>query len=110
MTRTGTGRGEGRRALAGWAALLVLSWACQGEAGGLGLPIDSFLGKFETFVIGLGLAVGLVGLVGYVGSLMDNPFANILAGSVGFFVKAGLLGGGTTLLGLVGLTVGGATL
>ena len=41
--------------------------------------------------------------------LMDNPFSNILAGSVGFFVKAGLLGGGGALLGLMGL-VGGATL
>jgi hypothetical protein len=51
----------------------------------------------------------LVGLTGYVGSLMDNPFSNILAGSVGFFTKAGLLGGGVTLLGLVGL-IGGATL
>ena len=40
---------------------------------------------------------------------MDNPFSNILAGSVGFFTKAGLLGGGAALLGLLGL-VGGATL
>ena len=36
-------------------------------------------------------------------SLMDNPFSNILAGSVGFFVKAGLLGGGAALLGVLGL-------
>ena len=40
---------------------------------------------------------------------MDNPFSNILAGSVGFFIKGGLLGGGTVLMGLLGL-VGGATL
>jgi hypothetical protein len=79
------------------------------HAAGLGIPLDGFIGTFETFVVGLGLAVGLVGLTGYVGSLMDNPFSNILAGSVGFFTKAGLLGGGTALLGLVGL-VGGATL
>jgi len=37
------------------------------------------------------------------------PFSNIMAGSVGFFTKAGLLGGGTVLMGLLGL-VGGATL
>ena len=37
---------------------------------------------------------------------MDNPFSNILAGSVGFFTKAGLLGGGAALLGVLGL-VGG---
>lgn len=78
-------------------------------AAGLGIPLDGFIGTFETFVTGLGLVVGLVGLTGYVGSLMDNPFSNILAGSVGFFTKAGLLGGGAALLGVLGL-VGGATL
>ena len=39
----------------------------------------------------------------------DNPFSTILAGSVGFFIKGGLLGGGVVLLGLLGLT-GGAVL
>jgi hypothetical protein len=48
-------------------------------------------------------------LAGYVGSLFDNPFSHILAGSVGFFTKAGLLGGGSVLLGMLGL-VGGAVL
>ena len=79
------------------------------DAASLGIDLDTFIAQFELFVLGLGLAVGLVGLTGWVGSLMDNPFSNILAGSVGFFTKAGLLGGGGTLLGLVGL-VGGATL
>ena len=90
-------------------ALLLLLAAQPVMAAGLGIPLDGFIGTFETFVTGLGLVVGLVGLTGYVGSLMDNPFSNILAGSVGFFVKAGLLGGGGALLGLMGL-VGGATL
>ena len=90
-------------------AWVLLSGVLQAEAAGLGIPLDGFIGTFETFVTGLGLVVGLVGLTGYVGSLMDNPFSNILAGSVGFFVKAGLLGGGGALLGLMGL-VGGATL
>ena len=91
------------------AVLAVLLTTQAAQAAGLGIPLDGFIGTFETFVVGLGLAVGLVGLTGYVGSLMDNPFSNILAGSVGFFSKAGLLGGGTALMGLVGL-VGGATL
>jgi hypothetical protein len=39
----------------------------------------------------------------------DNPFSHILAGSIGFITKAGLLGGGVTLLGMLGLT-GGALL
>jgi len=81
-----------------------VSWA-----GALGIPLDGFLTQFQTFVVGLGLIIGLVGLTGYVGSLMDNPFSNILAGSVGFFTKAGLLGGGIVLMGLMGL-VGGAML
>ena len=91
------------------AAAAILLQAGWSEAGALGIPLDGFLIQFQTFVVGLGLIIGLVGLVGYVGSLMDNPFSNILAGSVGFFSKAGLLGGGTVLLGLLGL-VGGATL
>jgi hypothetical protein len=88
---------------------LVLCSAQASFAAGLGIPLDGFLTTFQTFVVGLGLIMGLVGLVGYVGSLFDNPFSNILAGSIGFFTKAGLLGGGTVLMGLLGL-VGGATL
>ena len=40
---------------------------------------------------------------------MDNPFSHILGGSISFFTKAGLLGGGTIIMGLLGL-VSGATL
>jgi len=61
------------------------------HAGGLGIPLDGFLSQFQTFVIGLGLIMGLVGLAGYVGSLFDNPFSHVLAGSVGFFTKAGFV-------------------
>ena len=91
------------------ATAVVIGTAQASFAGALGIQLDGFLTQFQTFVVGLGLIIGLVGLVGYVGSLMDNPFSNILAGSVGFFTKAGLLGGGTVLMGLVGL-VGGGTL
>jgi hypothetical protein len=41
--------------------------------------------------------------------MFDNPFSTLLSGSVGYFTKAGLLGGGTAILPLLGL-VGGATL
>ena len=88
---------------------LLLVSARMSCAAGLGIPLDSFLATFQTWVVGLGLIMGLVGLVGYVGALFDNPFAHILAGSIGFFTKAGLLGGGTVLMGLLGL-VGGGTL
>jgi hypothetical protein len=98
-----------KRAVVLGSSALVLFSAQTSFAAGLGIPLDGFLTTFQTFVVGLGLIMGLVGLVGYVGSLFDNPFSNILAGSIGFFTKAGLLGGGTVLMGLLGL-VGGATL
>ena len=60
-------KGDGQPGGAGGAAL-----GTSGHAAGLGIPLDGFIGTFETFVVGLGLAVGLVGLTGYVGSLMDN--------------------------------------
>ena len=48
-----------------------LPWTAQPVmAAGLGIPLDGFIGTFETFVTGLGLVVGLVGLTGYVGSLV----------------------------------------
>ncbi len=97
-----------RTVVLGISVGLLLS-ARASWAGALGIPLDGFMTQFQTFVVGLGLIIGLVGLTGYVGSLMDNPFSNILAGSVGFFSKAGLLGGGVVLMGLLGL-VGGATL
>jgi hypothetical protein len=87
----------------------VLLSAGQSQAATLGIPLDNFIQQFSLFVTGMGLLIGLVGITGYVGSLMDNPFSNILQGSVGFFTKAGLLGGGTLICGALGL-VGGATL
>jgi hypothetical protein len=79
------------------------------SAGALGIPLDGFLTQFQQWVIGLGFITGVVGLLGYVASLFDNPFSHVLAGSIGFFVKAGLLGGGSIILGAVGLA-GGACL
>lgn len=79
-------------------------------AGGFGIPqLDAFLTTFSTGVTGMGVLVGGVGLVGWVGSTMENPFSTILAGSVNYFTKAGILGGGVTMLGALGL-VAGATL
>lgn len=85
---------------------LLCLWAAPGYCASLGIALDEFLTTFETFMVGMGIVMGMAGLVGYVGSLFDNPFSNILAGSIGFFTKAGLLGGGVTLLGLLGLTSG----
>ena len=78
------------------------------EAGGFGIPgLDAFLTTFATGVTGMGVLIGGVGLAGYIGSQMDNPFSTILAGSINFFTKAGILGGGVAMLGTLGLVAGG---
>jgi hypothetical protein len=92
-------------------ALTALSLGVRtASAGGFGIPgLDAFLTTFATGVTGMGILIGGVGLAGYIGSQMDNPFSTILAGSINFFTKAGILGGGTAMLGTLGL-VAGATL
>jgi hypothetical protein len=58
-------------------------------AGGFGIAgLDGFLTTFAAGVTGMGLLIGGIGLVGYIGSQMDNPFSTILAGSINFFTKA----------------------
>jgi len=92
-------------------ALSVLVFGVRtAAAGGFGIAgLDAFLTTFATGVTGMGILIGGVGLAGYIGSQMDNPFSTILAGSINFFTKAGILGGGTAMLGTLGL-VAGATL
>lgn len=78
-------------------------------AGGFGIAgLDAFINTFALGVTGLGLLIGSVGLAGWVLSTMENPFSTVLAGSINYFTKAGMLGGGTAMLGTLGL-VGGAT-
>ena len=96
-----------KRQLACGLGMIVVLSARASWAGALGIPLDGFIQNFQTWVVGLGLIMGLVGLTGYVGSLFDNPFSHILAGSIGFFTKAGLLGGGVALMTLLGLVGGG---
>src|SRR5438552_1510331 len=92
-------------------AVAALSFGVRtAAAGGFGIAgLDAFLTTFATGVTGMGILIGGVGLAGYIGSQMDNPFSTILAGSINFFTKAGILGGGTAMLGTLGL-VAGATL
>ena len=59
-----------KRRIAVMAAVAVLVSVRLSYAGALGIPLDGFLTQFQTFVVGLGLIIGLVGLVGYVGSLV----------------------------------------
>ena len=90
------------------AALMggVLLSAQAAHAGTLGIALDQFLTQFQAFVIGLGMIMGLVGLAGWIGSLFDSPYGSILSGSIRFFMLAGLLGGGTVILGAMGLVSG----
>ena len=44
--------------------MVVLLSARASFAGALGIPLDGFLTTFQTFVVGLGLIMGLVGLTG----------------------------------------------
>src|SRR4030095_11544816 len=71
-------------------ALTVLSLGVRtAAAGGFCIPgLDAFLTTFATGVTGMGILIGGVGLAGYIGSQMDNPFSTILAGSINFFTKA----------------------
>ena len=81
--RTWVGRGV--------LGLVVLSaWGI--EAASLGIPLDSFLAQLETFVIGMGMIVGMIGLLGYIGSLMDNPFSHIFGGSDQLFYQGWAVG------------------
>jgi len=71
------------------AATVGMCGVRTAAAGGFGIPgLDAFLTTFATGVTGLGIVIGGVGLAGYVGSLMDNPFSTILSGSINFFTKA----------------------
>jgi hypothetical protein len=89
------------------APVVLLAGSRLASAGGFGIAgLDGFLTTFSTGVTGAGVVVGGVGLLGYVGSLMDNPFSTILSGSVNYFTKAGILGGGAAMLNTLGLAAG----
>lgn len=88
--------------------LAIVGGTRVATAAGFGVPaLDAFLTTFALGVTGMGVLVGGIGLVGWIGSTMENPFSTILAGSVNFFTKAGLLGGGTAMLTGLGLVAGG---
>lgn len=74
--------------------------------GSLGIPLDSFLLQFTTFVTGTGLLIGLIGATGWALAHLGHTQNTFLQGSVNLFGTAGILGGATTIMGALGLVSG----
>ena len=90
-------RGRMRKWLAsGLGAMLValVVGVESGMAGGLGIPLDTFLTQWQAWVIGLGIILFITGLAGWAGEKFNTPYQPMLAGSMSLFTNAGLLGGG----------------
>jgi hypothetical protein len=51
-----------KRTVALGLGMVIVCSARVSFAGALGIPLDGFLTQFQTFVVGLGLIMGLVGL------------------------------------------------
>jgi hypothetical protein len=92
----------------GEVGVVLLLMTTSVEAAGLGVPGDAFLNTFSLWVVAAGFTVGLVGLAGWIASSMDYG-QQLLAGSMGWITRGMFLGGGTVILGAMGL-VGGAVL
>jgi hypothetical protein len=88
-----------------WLALFAVGVGSS-EAAGLGIPLDGFLTTWQAWVIGLGIVLFITGLAGWAGEKFNTPYQPMLAGAMGFFTTAGLLGGGSVIAGLLGLAVG----
>jgi hypothetical protein len=91
-----------------WGTLmLMLFLAAQAvDAAGLGIALDGFLASFETFVIGLGTIIFLLGLGSYVYQWISVPHSPLLGNSLTMMVLGGLFGGGTAIATQLGLLTG----
>ena len=89
-----------------WILVALLALGGQAEAASLGIPADAFLATFTLWIVALGFLIGIVGLAGWAASHMSNAFGGFLSGSPNLFATAGLLGGGTVIMGLLGLAQG----
>ena len=109
MAGAAPSRGRLRTWLASGLGAMVVALVVgveSGMAGGLGIPLDTFLTSWQAWVIGIGIVLFITGLAGWAGEKFNTPYQPMLAGSMSLFTNAGLLGGGTIIAGLVGLTVG----
>jgi len=95
---------QGRQALI--LALILALPGTAAQAAGLGIPLDGFLTTWTAWVVGLGFVLFITGLAGWAGEKFNTPYQPMLAGAMGFFTTAGILGGGTSIAGLMGLAVG----
>jgi hypothetical protein len=88
------------------AVLVTLLVARAAWAGGLGIPLDSFLTTFVTFVTGLGTLIFLLGLGSYVYQWISVPHSPLLGNSLTMMVLGGLFGGGPVIATQLGLLAG----
>lgn len=89
-----------------YAGLIILAFVPEGNAGALGIPLDAFLVQLLTWAIGLTLIMGMFGLLGWAGQHFDFAGSTMFAGLLPFFVRAGIVGGGATILAGLGLVSG----
>ena len=87
-------------------ALCLVALPVVAFAGSIGIPLDSFLTQLLTWIIGLGLLLGMSGAVAWVYQQFSNPFAPLLTGVVGLIITAGFFAGAPTIFAQVGLVSG----
>jgi hypothetical protein len=68
--------------------------------------LDGFLATFQTFIIGLGTIIFLLGLGSYVYQWISVPHSPLLGNSLTMMVLGGLFGGGTVIATQLGLLTG----
>jgi hypothetical protein len=89
-----------------FAVVFMLLMVRVAGAGGLGIALDGFLATFQTFIIGLGTIIFLLGLGSYVYQWISVPHSPLLGNSLTMMVLGGLFGGGTVIATQLGLLTG----
>jgi hypothetical protein len=89
-------------------ALLVGSLGMTGllEAAGLGIGLDTFMTTVQTWCVGLGVGLFVVGGVSWLNQKMDMVHMPALSGTMPLIIHGGIFGGIVTIATGLGLTPG----